>query len=1162
MSNPAYTRLPESSQLDSVVEDAVRRAYDWARSSEGEKDKGTEQLASILRDEQGVKFTMDFVDRVMRPEDDNVAAGALRQVTQEFDSSFLGLINSTLVGMGGFFGPILPNLVMPLARARMRQMVGHLVLDAESDALNSMLDRAAESGEQLNLNLLGEAVLGEAEAKSRAQRTLDLINNPRVTYVSVKASSMVAQINHWDHDGSIARLKERLRPLYEAANKKNVFINLDMEEYHDLDLTIRLFKELLSEKEFFCYEGGIVLQAYLPDTFEALADLAEFGKERVAAGGAKFKIRIVKGANLSMETVQGEVHGWPVATYTDKQLVDANYYRLLDYVVRPEFADAIRIGVATHNLFTAATAYELAVKRGVLHMLDSEMLQGMSPAQQQAVREAYEGRQILYTPVVHKDDFDVAVSYLVRRLEENSAPENFLYALFAPADDQSVNPNSLAEDVKLPPIEQQEKVYRRAVAHRWETFAGAKREQDRPAERDEHQGRQAPRDGRFYNEPDTDPILRANRVWADAALETAPGPHGVEEVSDPAVAEAAVARAKELGADWGARPAAERAAVLEAIADQLADNRDRLINVAAYEANKTISQTDPEVSEAIDFCVYYAHSARLLEGARSVFTPNEVTVVTPPWNFPVAIPTGGIASALAAGSAVIIKPAPQVVHCAKLVVECIHAAFDAHGIDRDLVQLVFTDEGDAGKALISHEDVDAVILTGASETGALFRSWRPEMNIMAETSGKNALIITPAADPDLAIADLYNSAFGHSGQKCSAASLVIFVGAAGTSERLRGQLLDAVSTLKVGPGYDITTTMNGLTEPPSEKLLRGLTQLEPGEEWLLKPEKLNEEGTLWSPGIRDNVQPGSWYHLNECFGPVLGIMHAETLEQAVEWQNATGYGLTGGIHSLDDVELTYWKEHVEVGNAYINRGITGAIVQRQSFGGWKKSVMGPGAKAGGPNYVPQMGTWADGDLAPLDVDLHLPVARALRARVAQLGELSQDDIAWLWRAAELDQLAWQEEFGREHDRAGLVSEANIFRYRPLLGKLRVRIGAGYKLRDIVRLELAALRTGTEVEFSSPRALAEELNALGSLVRVRESAAFAKDVESAASSRVRALGEVEPEVREAAVASNSVVLDQPVLADGRRELLPFLLEQSVTVTMHRFGIVQSVAGIER
>ena len=200
------------------------------------------------------------------------------------------------------------------------------------------------------------------------------------------------------------------------------------------------------------------------------------------------------------------------------------------------------------------------------------------------------------------------------------------------------------------------------------------------------------------------------------------------------------------------------------------------------------------------------------------------------------------------------------------------------------------------------------------------------------------------------------------------------------------------------------------------------------------------------------MRPGSWFHVNECFGPVLGIMHAETLDEAIEWQNSTGYGLTGGIHTLDNDEIDYWLERVEVGNAYVNRGITGAIVQRQSFGGWKQSVMGPGAKAGGPNYVAQFGTWADGPLRPFDADISQPVAAQLRG-FERLG-LSDEDTAWLWRAAELDQLAWQQEFGRNHDRAGLVCEANVFRYRPVLTPLQVRVAEDAQLRDVARLALA------------------------------------------------------------------------------------------------------------
>ncbi|MGD7001576.1 bifunctional proline dehydrogenase/L-glutamate gamma-semialdehyde dehydrogenase [Corynebacterium halotolerans] len=1147
------TPTPNSSDVEAVTDAAIRRAHDWlsetdSRESHSES-KATEQLAELVRDPNGVHFTMDFVDRVARPEDNKVAAQELRKLTDVPD--FLGPINKAMLGLGGLVGKALPDVVMPLARQRMRQMVGHLVLDADGKALNSLLDKAAAEGNELNLNLLGEAVLGNDEADDRAERTIELIRNPRVTYVSVKASSLCAQLNPWDIEGSTQRLKEQLRPIYRAAMEQSpqVFINLDMEEYKDLHLTIKLFTELLSEDEFTNLETGIVLQAYLPDTYDALVQLAEFAAERRAAGGAPIKVRLVKGANLSMEHVEAELHGWTSAPYSSKPEVDANYLRLLDYILQPEHADNIRIGVASHNLFTVALAWELAVKRGVERQIDAEMLQGMSPSQARAVRDVV-GRMILYTPVVNVEDFDVAVSYLVRRLEETSEPQNFLPALFAPEvegpDDRT-------------PMGEQEDRFRAAVDTRWTTFAGPRRTQDRNLD----SGTQAVSLGRFVNEPDTDPALRANREWALNALQADPGEPVNEEVTDSAVVDTAVARAKQLAQEWGARSGAERADVLDRIADALADARGELVSVMAFEANKTVDQSDPEVSEAIDFATYYAESARALDDARSVFTPHEVVVVTPPWNFPVAIPVGGMLASLAAGSAVIIKPAPQVVRCAEIAVDAIHRGMVAAGVDTELLQLVRADEGEAGERLITHEDVDSIILTGATDTAKLFRSWKPELKINAETSGKNAMIITPSADPDLAVADLYMSAFGHSGQKCSAASLVILVGPQAESKRFLNQLLDAVRTLKVGPGTDISTTMNGLVEPPTDKLQRGLTVLEPGERWLIKPEQLNEEGTLWSPGVRDGVQPGSWYHTHECFGPILGIMHAKDLDQAIDWQNSTGFGLTGGIHSLDNDEIEHWIDRVEVGNAYVNRGITGAIVQRQSFGGWKNSVLGNGAKAGGPNYVAQQGTWADGDLKPRDVAVRPAIARLLRDAAQNYTDyLGEEDVAWLWRAAELDELAWREEFGVEHDATALTAEANVFRYRPLLAPLRVRLGAGYQLRDLLRLEIGAMVTGTELDVSAGQRIARHLHSLGLAVRQISDDAFDVEIAEDESVRVRTLGEVDSSLRDAAVESSSVILDAPVLADGRRELLHLLLEQAVSVTMHRFGIIRETGNLKR
>ncbi|MDN6259956.1 MAG: bifunctional proline dehydrogenase/L-glutamate gamma-semialdehyde dehydrogenase, partial [Corynebacterium sp.] len=554
------------------------------------------QLADMVHEPSGVEFTFSVVDRVARPEDNKVAADEFAKIAHPVKRQapvpgFLGVVDQILMTAGSIAAPLLPQIVMPIARAYLRSVVGHLVLDAESGTMDKMLEEARDAGFRLNINLLGEAVLGEDEAVRRRDDLIDLVRNPKVDYISVKPSAVVSQLNHWDLDGSTERLKERLRPLYRESLKRSPrpFINMDMEEYKDLDLTLRIFTELLGEEEFLEIEAGIVLQAYLPDSFDALRQLTEFAQERRERGGAKIKVRIVKGANLSMERVDAELHDWPQTPYLTKAEVDANYLRLLDWVLRPEHSDVIRIGVATHNVFHMALAHELSVERGVEDQIDAEMLQGMAPAQAEAVRSVI-GEVILYTPVVKKENFDVAVSYLVRRLEENGAKQNFLYAMFTPEDD---------EETGMTPMEGQRERYLAAVRDRWSTDAGPRRTQNRTEEARAKAGTSsASVPGNFVNEPDTDSDLPANREWAARIVDASsdPGPTVSEEVTDPATVDAAVQRALDAHEAWAAKSGAERAEVLDRAADALADNRHRLIAAAVHEAGKTVSETDPEVS--------------------------------------------------------------------------------------------------------------------------------------------------------------------------------------------------------------------------------------------------------------------------------------------------------------------------------------------------------------------------------------------------------------------------------------------------------------------------------------------------------------------------------------------------------------------------------------
>ncbi|GMA25022.1 hypothetical protein GCM10025864_27810 [Luteimicrobium album] len=432
-----------------------------------------------------------------------------------------------------------------------------------------------------------------------------------------------------------------------------------------------------------------------------------------------------------------------------------------------------------------------------------------------------------------------------------------------------------------------------------------------------------------------------------------------------------------------------------------------------------------------------------------------------------------------------------------------------------------------------------VVLTGSIETARLFASWRPEREVLAETSGKNVIVVTPAADPDLAVADVVRSAFGHAGQKCSAASLVILVGAAGdrrtpTGARLRRQLVDAVGSLAVGLPTDLGTVMGPLTEPAEGKLLRALTTLDPGERWLVRPRSL-DDGRLWTPGLKEGVAPGSWFHRTECFGPVLGVMTAATLDEAIDLQNAVDFGLTAGIHSLDEDEIDRWLDRVEAGNVYVNRHITGAIVRRQPFGGWKASVVGPGAKAGGPHYVAQLGAWRD----------------ALAPDGGPVPPRDDEPEAWLAWAEADDRRAWDSVFSRAHDPSGLRAEENSLRYRPV-DVLTVRVGEGARGVEMRRVLHAARTAGVPAVVSAAPGVAVP----GAGTPETDEAFAARVAAGEVTGRVRVVGRA-PGLREAAVrrAGLVTVLDRPVVASAERELLAVLREQAVSRTRHRYGHVQ-------
>lgn len=1134
-------------QAKALATETIALVRHWlTEASKVPVDASAQQLAGVLKDPNGLDFTVGFVDGVVRPEDLHVAARNLAALAPKVPA-FLPWYMRSAVQLGGVMAPILPQVVIPVARKVLREMVGHLIVDATDAKLGPAIAKIRKDGVKLNVNLLGEAVLGEHEASRRLEGTHTLLARPDVDYVSIKVSSTVAPHSAWAFDEAVEHVVEKLTPLFARAasfarsGQKAKFINLDMEEYKDLDMTIAVFTRILDKPEFKNLEAGIVLQAYLPDALSAMIRLQDWAAERRANGGAAIKVRVVKGANLPMEQVESSLHDWPLATWNTKQDSDTNYKRVINYALHPDRIGNVRIGVAGHNLFDIAFAWLLAKQRGVESGIEFEMLLGMAQGQAEAVKKDV-GSLLLYTPVVHPAEFDVAIAYLIRRLEEGASQDNFMSAVF-----------ELSENEVL--FEREKQRFLASLDALDSAVPPANRQQNR-----NEAAQPMPRD-HFENTADTDPSLPANRTWGRAILERVPsstlGNASVAAalIGDEATLNTVIDTAVEKGKAWGALSGDERAEILHRAGDVLEARRADLLEVMASETGKTIDQGDPEVSEAVDFAHYYAESARKLDAVDGgTFVPAKLTVVTPPWNFPVAIPAGSTLAALAAGSAVVIKPAKQAARSGAVMIEALWEA----GVPRDVLTMVQLGERELGTQLISHPAVDRVILTGGYETAELFRSFRQDLPLLAETSGKNAIIVTPSADLDLAAKDVAYSAFGHAGQKCSAASLVILVGSVAKSKRFHNQLVDAVTSLKVGYPEDPTSQMGPIIEPAKGKLLNALTTLGDGENWAVEPRKLDDSGRLWSPGVRYGVQRGSYFHLTEFFGPVLGVMTAETLEEAIAIQNQIEYGLTAGLHSLNPDELATWLDTIQAGNLYVNRGITGAIVQRQPFGGWKKSAVGAGTKAGGPNYLVGLGEWKTAESTASAKPAH-PVVRRLADAAADV--LTPAELTVLDRSLASDAQAWAEEFGVAKDVSGLSAERNVFRYRSL--PVTIRLSEGAALAELFRTVAAGVLAGSALTVSSAVELPAQLRSLLAgqdvPVTVESDAGWLASSSKLAAAgklsgaRIRLIGGDAKALAEATGGRPDLaVYSHQVTEAGRVELLPFLHEQAVSITAHRFG----------
>lgn len=917
----------------------------------------------------------------------------VRHLREYFEEAKAGLpgwatFGSRFIPQGGPLAQLLARVARSNAERLARRFIAGSNVEEALQTIAEMRRRKMT----FTVDLLGEATIAETEALAYQGQYLELLHGlcdrvnawpavdqidrdpygplPRVN-VSIKLSSLYSQFDPIDPDGTCAAVCARLRPILSLARRKGAFVNFDMEQSAYKDVTIRVFREILSEPEFRDWaDVGIAIQAYLKSCAEDLSGLATWARRR----GTPVWVRLIKGAYWDYETVVCEQQGWEVPVFTHKPATDVNYEAMTRFVL--ENAAVLRPAFGSHNVRSVAYAMAYAESIGLPpRSYEIQMLYGMADPIKDALVSM--GQRVrVYTPY---GQLLPGMAYLVRRLLENTANDSFLRASFTenvPEEQLLMNPS--------------QKAARPANGH---SHADSHHHANGTPMRDVDPRILAA----FRNEPVADFSLEASRQAMQAALaevdrnlgkkyppfigNAAVEPSGWLDSVDPSrkatvVGKGGKATAKQaqeaVAAAWGAFPAwrdTEPKVRAEALFKAAAIMRRRRWELSAWmvrECAKPWREADADLAEAVDFCEYYARQMIELAHPREVhlageendtfFDPRGVAVVIAPWNFPFAILCGMTVAALVTGNTVIMKPAEQSVVVGAKLMEVLREA----GLGGGVINFLPGVGEEVGPTLVNHPDVALIAFTGSRNVGLLINreaaNQTPAQDhvkrVIAEMGGKNAIIVDDDADLDEAVHGVAHSAFGYVGQKCSACSRVIVVG--DLHDTFLQRLIEVTRSLKVASADDPSCTIGPVIDDEARQRILSYIARGKAECRLAYAGELGaleQQGFFVAPHIFADVAPTATIAQEEIFGPVLAVIKAANLDEALRIANGTPYALTGGLFSRSPVNIKRVRREFRVGNLYINRKITGALVHRQPFGGFKLS--GIGSKAGGPDYLLQ-----------------------------------------------------------------------------------------------------------------------------------------------------------------------------------------------------------------
>ncbi|MGK7345619.1 MAG: proline dehydrogenase family protein [Candidatus Nitrospinota bacterium M3_3B_026] len=849
-----------------------------------------------------------------------------------------------------------PAAASAATRAAMSRMAKKFIAGSSMEEMTERLDILLEAGMSYTVDILGEATLSDREADFYADSYLKLITylaagrapgDPAAS-VSLKLSSLAPRFDPAAPEYAKTEALRRLRPILKAAAKTGSGVNIDMESFELRDLALEVFREILNDSSLDGWDGlGTVAQAYLKDSEESLDGLLGMIRD----SGRRAAVRLVKGAYWDMEAVIASQRRWPLPTRESKAATDAAFERMTLKLL--ENTDHVTAAVASHNVRSIARAVAAARWMGAPEgRFEIQTLYGMADPVKKALVEMGVPVRV-YAPF---GEMIPGMAYLVRRLLENSSNESFLRRSLL----EEASPEELLRDPAETPEQTAEKaeeeneskifVNEPAPMFHEKSFRDAL---------DETVEKTRAGLGKRYH-----PIIDGERIEANVSFSSTDPSNpsrivGIISKAGADLAERAMNTALAAFGSWAALPAESRS---EKLFKAAAIMRERKLGLAAlqmFEVGKTRQEAVADVDEAIDHVMFNAaHAPALSKRERTNDVLGEVNtlrhrprgpgVVIAPWNFPLAILAGMASAALAAGNTVVVKPSSNSAALAAVFMDILLEA----GVSPGAAGFLPGPGPILGKALISHPATSFVMFTGSWETGsaiveaaAVKRAGRRGfIKTFAEMGGKNAVIVDGSADLDEAVAGVVSSAFGFGGQKCSACSRVIALN--DVYGDFVERLVAAAESLVVGPPSDPASFYGPLIDEAAvEKAGKYIRMGEKEATPLLVRKDVFEKGRFVPPALFGDVDPASSLARDEIFGPVLSVMRAKDMSRAIEIVNGSDYALTAGLYSRTPSSVEKLMEGIEAGNVYINRGITGAVVGRQPFGGFKKSGAGS-AKAG------------------------------------------------------------------------------------------------------------------------------------------------------------------------------------------------------------------------